>query len=311
MRSRTDYVNYGAQVLGVYDLNTYTRMGDFVRSGDEMGIVTLRTNVSAFYAECPISDIYVGVGSGPWPPAILKHTTGSNGVGTLHLVDQAFVEFGSRPVPGDRHKERASEAFHKMKHLGAKDESMDHAEVYRNRPSYDTMIAPMGMNKDTHQVVTTPVGFYDAINAVFNFDYDPCPVNPIADAMCSQWGMRNYVNPPFKHICGFMTRAIEQAEHGGSTTVMLIPATLLTGVSGFRLMCDPHIAGVIFLRTGISFDGYNKVMPLPMMLVLVSGRCRAGLDIPMAFWDPFNSRRNVPTVHNANIPEWLRGIGWA
>ena len=309
MRSLTDYVKYGAHVLGA-NLNTYTRMGDFVRSGDEMGVVTLRTNVSAFYADCPISDIYIGVGNGPWPPAILKRTTGSDGTGTLHLVDLGFMEFGSSPVPGDRHKKRASEAFHKMKHLDAKDESVDHTEVYRNALGDRTVIAPMGMNKDTNQVVATPASFYNTINSVFDFDHDPCPVNPKVDAMGSQWGARNYVNPPFKHICGFMTRAIEQAGDNGSTTVMLIPGSLLTGVSGFRLMCDPHIAGVIFLRTGLSFDGYDKVMPLPMMLVLISPQCRTDSRIPMAFWDPFESRRKFPTTHSANIPDWLRSIGW-
>lgn len=315
MRSNADYARYLADTVGECSVNAYTRMTEFIRSGEKYGIVTLRTNISPFYSDCPVSEIVIGVGSGPWPPALLTRTNGCNGVGILRVLSDDYLQFGSKEIPMDVHMARASEAYETMKHLGAKVVGDTHSEAYLKRPRDDNRrITPMGKNDEKNQVVSTPPEFYETINALFHFDHDPCPVNPTKDAMKSTWGKCNFVNPPFKHIPGFIARAIHQSQTEGVKSVMLVPGNTLTSVAGFRLIRNPHITGVIFLRNGLLFEGYDRPMPLAMMLVLVTAHTRKNDEIQMAFWDPFigksSPRRNVKTIHSADIPRWLDSHGW-
>lgn len=39
----------------------------------------------------------------------------------------------------------------------------------------------------------TPKELYAALNNIFNFDFDPCPVCPDFDGLKVDWGKRNYV----------------------------------------------------------------------------------------------------------------------
>jgi len=43
----------------------------------------------------------------------------------------------------------------------------------------------------------TPKDLYDKLDAEFNFDCDPCPVNPTFDGLNIEWGKCNFVNPPY------------------------------------------------------------------------------------------------------------------
>lgn len=48
----------------------------------------------------------------------------------------------------------------------------------------------------------TPPDIYAQLDKEFNFDFDPCPY-PLPDGfdgLTCEWGMRNYVNPPFGSI---------------------------------------------------------------------------------------------------------------
>ena len=48
----------------------------------------------------------------------------------------------------------------------------------------------------------TPPGLFAALDAEFNFDFDPCP-HPLPDGfdgLTCEWGQSNYVNPPFGSI---------------------------------------------------------------------------------------------------------------
>ena len=43
----------------------------------------------------------------------------------------------------------------------------------------------------------TPRALYQALDAEFCFDYDPCPVKPKIDGLENDWGNVNFVNPPY------------------------------------------------------------------------------------------------------------------
>jgi hypothetical protein len=77
----------------------------------------------------------------------------------------------------------------------------------------------------------TPKEVYEALDAEFAFDFDPCPY-PRAEGYNSlilPWGASNYVNPPFclkdapfGGPSAFARKAIaEQAQ--GNTSVMILP----------------------------------------------------------------------------------------
>lgn len=48
----------------------------------------------------------------------------------------------------------------------------------------------------------TPPSLYASLDAEFNFDFDPCPypLPPGFDGLTCDWGLSNYVNPPFGSI---------------------------------------------------------------------------------------------------------------
>jgi hypothetical protein len=49
----------------------------------------------------------------------------------------------------------------------------------------------------------TPKAFYQALDAEFSFDFDPCPPNPDFDGLSIDWGSVNFCNPPIQ-FCGEM-----------------------------------------------------------------------------------------------------------
>jgi hypothetical protein len=78
----------------------------------------------------------------------------------------------------------------------------------------------------------TPPALYRKLEAEFHFDYDPCPY-PLPkdfDSLSLDWGMSNYVNPPFRQndaIGGngptaFVRKAIAEQQEG-KTSVLLLP----------------------------------------------------------------------------------------
>ena len=58
------------------------------------------------------------------------------------------------------------------------------------------------------------------------FDFDPCPYPRPAgfDGLIADWGVNNYVNPPFKYgpngLIAWVRKAIEESEKGKSTTLV-------------------------------------------------------------------------------------------
>lgn len=57
-------------------------------------------------------------------------------------------------------------------------------------------------NKDGKHYWLTPPALMDELNAEFNFDMDPCPFPKPNDfdGLTMDWGLSNYVNPPFGSI---------------------------------------------------------------------------------------------------------------
>lgn len=69
----------------------------------------------------------------------------------------------------------------------------------------------------------TPRAFYQALNAEFEFDFDPCPAAPDFDGLACEWGQVNFVNPPYSTISKWVEKAYAEYRKG-KTVVLLIPS---------------------------------------------------------------------------------------
>lgn len=91
----------------------------------------------------------------------------------------------------------------------------------------------IGNGSDGKHYWLTPPALYETLNHEFKFDFDPCPF-PLPegfDGLTCEWGMSNYVNPPFGSIMhegkkkgptAWVRKAIE--EHAkGKRVVMVYP----------------------------------------------------------------------------------------
>ena len=97
----------------------------------------------------------------------------------------------------------------------------------------------IGNGADGKHYWLTPIELYEELNSEFNFDFDPCPW-PLPegfDGLTCEWGLRNYVNPPFGSIMhqgpldkkpkkkgptAWMRKAIEE-QHKGKLSVVVYP----------------------------------------------------------------------------------------
>lgn len=94
-----------------------------------------------------------------------------------------------------------------------------------------------GNGDDGKHYWLTPPELYEELHAEFNFDFDPCPFpKPEGfDGLTCEWGMSNYVNPPFGSIMhqgpndkkpkkkgptAWMRKAIEEAAKGKRVVIV-------------------------------------------------------------------------------------------
>ena len=112
---------------------------------------------------------------------------------------------------------------------------------------------------------STPDSFYKKLDAEFQFDYDPCPLNADFDGLNTEWGQINYVNPPYSDWCPWVKKAIEELEKG-RISVMLLPAR--TSHSCFHDYILPYAKEVRFIRGRLKFGNSGKGAPFGSMVVV-------------------------------------------
>jgi len=102
----------------------------------------------------------------------------------------------------------------------------------------------------------TPKWLYDKLDEEFHFDFDPCPLHAGFDGLAMEWGICNFVNPPYnrRDKPRFVRKAYEEWLKG-KTSVLLIPAA--TGTKDFHEVILPN-AEIRFLKGRVNFAGYNS-----------------------------------------------------
>lgn len=102
----------------------------------------------------------------------------------------------------------------------------------------------------------TPKDFYDKLNNEFNFDFDPCPLHSDFDGLSTDWGKRNFINPPYSRNLkeAFVIKAIEESKKG-NLCVMLLPVSTSTKL--FHKYIIPNAKDIRFVEGRIKFLGIN------------------------------------------------------
>ncbi len=111
----------------------------------------------------------------------------------------------------------------------------------------------------------TPKAFYQALHAEFGFDFDPCPPNPRFDGLAVEWGMSNYVNPPYGNVIGLWLAKAKEQQAKGKLSVFLIPSRTDTKWWHEYAMTATEIR---FIKGSLKFDDQKNCAPFPSALLV-------------------------------------------
>ena len=111
----------------------------------------------------------------------------------------------------------------------------------------------------------TPRAVYQALDAEFHFDYDPCPVKPKINGLESEWGNVNFVNPPYgKQITKWIQKGYQENLRG-KTVVFLIPSRTDTIWWHSYIMKADEIR---FIRGRLKFNDQKGSAPFPNAIAI-------------------------------------------
>jgi len=111
----------------------------------------------------------------------------------------------------------------------------------------------------------TPKALYQALDAEFNFDFDPCPPKPKIDGLQTEWGNKNFVNPPYgREINKWIQKGFLESLKG-KTVVFLIPSRTDTRWWHSYIMKADEIR---FIRGRLRFDDQKNSAPFPSAIAI-------------------------------------------
>jgi len=111
----------------------------------------------------------------------------------------------------------------------------------------------------------TPIETYNALDAEFHFNDDPCPLEPTDDGLAREWGSRSYVNPPYRREIGVWLKKAYEESLKGKVIVCLIPSRTETRWWHDYVMKASEIR---FLRGRLKFGGSKVNAPFPSAIVI-------------------------------------------
>lgn len=99
----------------------------------------------------------------------------------------------------------------------------------------------------------TPDDFYNKLDKVYHFDFDPCPYQAQFDGLNIEWGKSNFVNPPYSRKLkeAFVHKALEQKAKG-KRSVLLLPVSTSTKL--FHEVILPNAEKIEFVKGRLKFE---------------------------------------------------------
>ena len=103
----------------------------------------------------------------------------------------------------------------------------------------------------------TPKDFYNKLDAIYHFDFDPCPYQANFDGLKMEWGERNFINPPYSRKLkeAFVRKAVEESCRG-KLCVLLLPVSTSTAL--FHNVILPNAKKIEFVKGRIKFEQKNE-----------------------------------------------------
>ena len=111
----------------------------------------------------------------------------------------------------------------------------------------------------------TPRALYQALDAEFRFDFDPCPANSKENGLESEWENINFVNPPYGREIGKWIQKGFEENLKGKTVVFLLPSRTDTKWWHDFVMKATEIR---FIRGRLRFDDQKNSAPFPSAIVV-------------------------------------------
>lgn len=113
---------------------------------------------------------------------------------------------------------------------------------------------------------STPKDVYVALDAEFNFNDDPCPLNG-SGGLEREWGGATFVNQPYSELKLWIKKGYEEAQKG-KTIVFLIPSRTDTKWWHEYVMKAKEIR---FIKGRLKFGGSKNSAPFPSAIVIFGG----------------------------------------
>lgn len=113
----------------------------------------------------------------------------------------------------------------------------------------------------------TPKYVYEALDAEFHFDFDPCPPEPTFDGLANSWGQCNFVNPPYGREVGKWLEKGWKEFQSGKTCVFLVASR--TDTRWWHQYCM-NATEIRFIKGRLKFDGHKNSAPFPSAIVIFS-----------------------------------------
>lgn len=112
----------------------------------------------------------------------------------------------------------------------------------------------------------TPQIFYEALDKIYRFDFDPCPLErPSWDGLKIDWGKMNWVNPPFSESCKWITKGVVEMREKGSSSLFLIPFRPHSRYWFTHIF--PNCTRLTVLKRKLCFGEHKTPLPVPLCLV--------------------------------------------
>lgn len=122
---------------------------------------------------------------------------------------------------------------------------------------------------------STPKWLYEELDKEFYFTFDPCPLNdkPEFDGLNIEWGLVNFVNPPYGRVLPLWVKKGYDEYKKGKTVVFLIPSRTDTIYWHEYIMKADEIR---FIKGRLKFNDMKGCAPFPSCIVIFNGdkKCR-------------------------------------
>ena len=111
----------------------------------------------------------------------------------------------------------------------------------------------------------TPKKLYEELNKEFNFNFDPCPVNPTFDGLNIEWGKCNFVNPPYnRETYKWCKKAYEEHLKGKTVVMLLASRTDTKFFHEFILKANE----IRFIKGRLKFNDKKGSAPFPSLIAV-------------------------------------------